>query len=65
MNNSPKQLLRVPEAAAFLNLSQKTIWAMVYARTVEVVRIGHSVRIPANALQDLIERGTTRAVNPR
>jgi excisionase family DNA binding protein len=55
------RLLRVPEAAALLNISQKAAWAMIYRREVDVVRIGRSVRIPQSALDQLIERGTTSA----
>jgi excisionase family DNA binding protein len=55
-------LIRVPEAAKLLNLSQKTIWAMIYRRDFEVVRIGRSVRIPQTSIDELIERGTVPAM---
>jgi excisionase family DNA binding protein len=55
------KLMRVPEAAELLNMSQKTIWAMIYRREVDVVRIGRSVRIPLSAIDQLIERGTIPA----
>ena len=55
------RLLRVPEAATLLNISQKATWAMIYRREIDVVRIGRSVRIPESALNELIERGTTPA----
>jgi excisionase family DNA binding protein len=55
------KLLRVPEAAEQLNISQKAIWAMIYRRDIEVVRIGRSVRIPQSALDQLVERGTIPA----
>jgi len=55
------KLLKVPEAAELLNISQKATWAMIYRRDIEVVRIGRSVRIPQNAIERLIERGTVPA----
>ena len=55
------RLLKVPEAALRLNVSEKTTWKMVYARRVDVVRIGRSVRIPENAIEKLIDDGTIPA----
>ena len=55
------RLLKVPEAASRLNVSEKTTWKMVYARRVDVVRIGRSVRIPEEAIEKLIDNGTTPA----
>jgi excisionase family DNA binding protein len=55
------RILKVPEAALRLNISEKTTWKMVYARKVDVVRIGRSVRIPENAIEKLIDDGTIPA----
>ena len=55
------KLLRVPEAAEQLNMSQKAVWAMIYRREIDVVRIGRSVRIPLTAIDQLVERGTIPA----
>jgi excisionase family DNA binding protein len=55
------RLLKVPEAASRLNISEKTTWKMVYARRVDVVRIGLSVRIPEEAVEKLIDNSTTPA----
>jgi excisionase family DNA binding protein len=55
------RLLKVPEAALRLNISEKTTWKMVYSRRVDVVRIGRSVRIPENAIEKLIDDGTIPA----
>jgi excisionase family DNA binding protein len=55
------RLLKVPEVALRLNISEKTTWKMVYARRVDVVRIGRSVRIPENAIEKLIDDGTIPA----
>jgi excisionase family DNA binding protein len=55
------RLLKIPEAALRLNISEKTTWKMVYARKVDVVRIGRSVRIPENSIEKLIDDGTIPA----
>jgi excisionase family DNA binding protein len=55
------KLLKVPEAAELLNISQKAIWAMIYRRDIDVVRINRSVRIPLDAIYQLVERGTVPA----
>lgn len=41
-----RQLLKVPEAAPGMRVSEKTAWKMVYGYKVDIVRIGRSVRIP-------------------
>jgi excisionase family DNA binding protein len=55
------RILKVPEAALRLNISEKTTWKMVYARKVDVVRIGRSVRILENSIEKLIDDGTIPA----
>jgi excisionase family DNA binding protein len=60
--NRSKRLYRVPEVAEMLSVSTKLIWKLVAeGRQIDVVRIGRSVRIPATAVDELIERGTTPA----
>lgn len=54
-------LLKVPEAAKMLALSQKTVWQWIGARRIEVVRLGRAVRISQTEIDRLIEEGT----NPR
>jgi excisionase family DNA binding protein len=56
-----QKLLKVPEAAEALNLSQKKIWGLVYGRELEVVRFGRAVRIPSSSIAELISKGTTPA----
>jgi excisionase family DNA binding protein len=56
-----KLLLKVPEAAEMLALSQKTLWQWVAARRVGVVRLGRAVRIPQSEIDRLVEEGTTPA----
>lgn len=55
------KLFKIPQAAELLSLSPKTLWKMVGAREITVTRIGRSVRIPADAIERLIEEGTTPA----
>jgi excisionase family DNA binding protein len=56
-----KLLLKVPEAAEMLALSQKTLWQWVGARRIGVVRLGRAVRIPQTEIVRLVEEGTTPA----
>jgi excisionase family DNA binding protein len=43
-------LLRIEEAATLLGVGRTTVYAMVSAQKLPVVRIGRSVRIPREAL---------------
>jgi excisionase family DNA binding protein len=56
------KLYTVQEAATLLSLSPKTIWKMVYARELACTRPRpRAVRIPANAIEELIEASTIPA----
>lgn len=55
----PAKLLKVPEAAELLALSQKTVWQWIAERRIGVVRLGRSVRIPHSEIERLVEEGTT------
>jgi excisionase family DNA binding protein len=57
----PEKLYKIIEASELISVSQKKLWQLIYARELCVVRIGRSVRIPASALDSLIEQGTTPA----
>lgn len=57
----PAKLVKVPEAAEMLALSQKTIWQWIGERRIEVVRLGRAVRVPLSEIERLIEAGTTPA----
>ena len=54
-----KELLTVHQAAGRMTVSEKTTWRMVYARKLEVVRIGRCVRITGKSVDDVIDDGTT------
>jgi excisionase family DNA binding protein len=56
------RLYRVSEVAEMLAVSEKLIWKLIAQRELlDVVRIGRSVRIPAESLQRIVERGLTPA----
>jgi excisionase family DNA binding protein len=55
------RLLKVPEAAEMLALSQKTVWQWIGERRIGVVRLGRAVRIPQAEIDRLMEEGTTPA----
>jgi excisionase family DNA binding protein len=57
-----KKLYRVREVAEMLSVSEKLIWKKIALRDgFDVVRIGRSVRIPAESVDRLIEASTTPA----
>jgi excisionase family DNA binding protein len=55
------KLLKVPEAAEMLALSQKTVWQWIGERRIGVVRLGRAVRVPISEIERLLEEGTTPA----
>lgn len=59
MNTNTPILLRVEEAAEFLNVQPSTIRAWLLKRKLPAVRIGQrAIRIPRVALEKLITDGT-------
>lgn len=61
---STDQLWKVPEAAAILALSDKTLWQWIGDRRIGVVRLGRAVRILQSEIDRLMEEGTTPARRP-
>jgi excisionase family DNA binding protein len=60
------QLLRIDEAAAVLNVKPSTIRAWLLRRKLPCVKVGErAVRIPLDALEQLISRGTIPAREQR
>ena len=55
------KLLKVPEAASMLSLSQKTVWQWIGERRIGVVRLGRAVRVPITEIDRLMEEGSTPA----
>lgn len=56
------KLVKVPEAAELLALSQKTVWQWIGERRIGVVRLGRAVRVPLSEIERLMEEGTTPAI---
>jgi excisionase family DNA binding protein len=52
-------LLRAKEAAQFLAISERSLWALTQAGDIQSTRIGRSVRYAPAALADFIERQST------
>jgi excisionase family DNA binding protein len=55
------KLLTVNQSAEQLGLSARTVWTWIYARKLEIVRLGRAVRIPQSSIDELIEAGTIPA----
>ena len=60
-----RKLLTVAEAAEALNLKISTVRAWLARRKLPRVNCGRSVRIPADAIADFIERHTIPARDDR
>lgn len=59
MDEFPKKLLyRVPEVAQLTGWSKQAVYQMAAEGRIPCVRVGRSVRIPAEALQQWIRRLT-------
>lgn len=56
---SKKTLWTVPQAARRMTISDKSTWRMVYSGRLEVVRIGRSVRVTEESVEDIVDEGTT------
>jgi excisionase family DNA binding protein len=55
-DRSETLLLTIPEAARRLGIGRTTAYGLISDGTLEVVRIGRSVRVPTVALPQLVER---------
>ncbi len=49
-------LLRAEEVQKALSLGRSTVYQMMASGELPIVRIGRSVRVPADALRDWVER---------
>ena len=56
-----RRLLTVPEAATQLGISRSKGWQLAQRSEIPVVRIGRSVRVPADALEAWISARTEPA----
>jgi len=57
--------LSISDAADYLGVKPSTIRQWVWRRQIDVVRIGRCVRIPQEACDRIIERGTVPALEER
>jgi excisionase family DNA binding protein len=55
-----KRLLTIKEASALLGISRTTIYELTHVERLRTVRIGKSIRIPIEALDDFIAAATAR-----
>ena len=58
-------LHNIDETANILRVQPKTVRQWIWRRQIDVVRIGRCVRIPQSAIDRMIERGTTPALEER
>lgn len=54
-------LMKVPEAGKVLRISRSAMWALVYQKKIAIIRIGRSVRISAEELEQFKKRNTEQA----
>lgn len=59
------KLLTVNEAAHQLGVKPATVRSWIWKRQIEYVKVSRSVRIPAEAVKKMIERGTVPALERR
>jgi excisionase family DNA binding protein len=52
-------LLRMPEAAALLGVSRSKAYELAGSGDLPIVRLGRSLRVPAEGLDEWIRRNTT------
>jgi excisionase family DNA binding protein len=60
-----RSLLTVVEAADRLNVGERFIRRLIEERRIEFVRLGRKVRIPADALESIVEQGTVSPARRR
>ena len=58
-----EHLNKVPEVAAKLSISEKTVWAWIGARRLAVHRIGRAVRVSDLEIQRVLESGFMPALD--
>jgi len=51
---------RVPEAAALVGVSRTMAYALIAQKRWPVIRVGKSMRVPAEALREWVRRQTRR-----
>jgi excisionase family DNA binding protein len=56
LDNDDALLLRIPKAADRLGLGRSKFYELIASGEIETVRIGRAVRVPADALEDFVQR---------
>jgi excisionase family DNA binding protein len=56
-----QDLLRIDEAAARIAVSRATLYQLVAAGEIQMVKIGRSSRIPTTSVSDFVARRTAEA----
>lgn len=54
-------LVRIPEAAERLGLSRSTVYELIAAEEIHVIRIGRAVRVPVDELRSYVARARVGA----
>ena len=65
IDQSERLLYRIPEAAWRLGLSRSTLYELIAANQIAVVRVGRAVRIPASELVAWVERQRAASADGR
>lgn len=60
-----RKLLTVEEFAAALGLSPKTVRQWTWMRRVPFIRVGRAIRFRPETVNEIIDRGTIPALEPR
>jgi excisionase family DNA binding protein len=54
-SNTPRLLLRIPEAAKALGLGRTKLYELITSGELPVIRVGRAVRVSVTALQKWVE----------
>jgi excisionase family DNA binding protein len=65
MKNTQRNLLTTEEFAAALGLSPKTVRQWTWMRRVPFIRVGRAIRFRPETVNEIIDRGTIPALEPR
>lgn len=57
---SHDSLVTVSGAGRLLSISERSVWRLIQKGELDVVRLGRSVRVSAQAIEKLIRRGGAR-----
>lgn len=65
MKTMQRNLLTTEEFAVALGLSPKTVRQWVWMRRVPFIRVGRAIRFRPETVNEIIDRGTVPALEPR